>query len=310
MKTETIIAEAGAGVTSGVTPTWTDLDPPPRRRPAWTRWAAALAKHLLMIAVSVVALYPVLWMVASSFRPDSEIFGTASIFPDSFNLDNYTAGWNALTKPFSTYLINSAIVVGGAIIGNLLTCSMAAYAFARLRFRLRGPAFALMLLTLMIPIHVVIVPQYIIWAKLGLVNTFVPVIAPKFLASDAFFIFLMVQFIRGLPRDLDEAARIDGAGHGTIFFRILLPLMTPALATTAIFTFIWTWNDFFSQLIYLTKPDLYTVPVALRSFIDATSKSSYGGMFAMSVVSVLPLVLAFAVGQKYLVRGIATTGLK
>jgi len=156
-------------------------------------------------------------------------------------------------------------------------------------------------------VHVLIVPQYVLWAQLGLVGTFLPLILPKLLATDAFFIFLMVQFIRGLPKELDEAARIDGAGHGRIFFQIILPLMKPALATTAIFTFIWTWNDFFTQLIYLTDPKLYTVPIALRSFIDAQSQSSFGGMFAMSVVA---LILAFAFGQKHLVQGIATTGLK
>ena len=167
-----------------------------------------------------------------------------------------------------------------------------------------------MLVTIMVPIHVVIVPQYILWAQLGLINTFWPLIVPKFLATDAFFIFLMVQFIRGLPKELDEAARIDGAGHFRFFTQILMPLMTPALATTAIFTFIWTWNDFFVQMIYLTDPKLYTVPIALRSFIDAQSSSSFGGLFAMSVLSVIPLILAFAFGQKYLVQGIATTGLK
>jgi pectin-derived oligosaccharide transport system permease protein len=273
----------------------------------WTR-TRRIARQVLMIAVVVLALYPVLWMVVSSLRPDGHIFSNPSLLLNTFETSNYTRGWSALTRPFSTYLLNSAIVVLGAIIGNLVTCSMAAYAFARLRFRFQRPAFALMLLMIMIPIHVVIVPQYVIWAQAHLINTFWPLIVPKFLATDGFFVFLMVQFIRGLPRELDEAARIDGAGHGRIFFQILLPLMTPALATTAIFTFIWTWNDFFSQLIYLTDPNLYTVPVALRSFVDAQSQSSYGSMFAMSVVSVIPLFLAFTFGQKYLIRGIATTG--
>ena len=162
----------------------------------------------------------------------------------------------------------------------------------------------------MLPIHVVIVPQYILWSQIGLTDSFWPLIIPKFLATDAFFIFLMVQFIRGLPRSLDEAARIDGAGHPRIFFQIVLPLMTPALATTTIFTFIWTWNDLFSQLIFLTSPDNYTVPIALRSFIDSQSTSSFGAMFAMSVVSVIPLILIFTFGQRFLIKGIATTGIK
>jgi multiple sugar transport system permease protein len=167
-----------------------------------------------------------------------------------------------------------------------------------------------MLMTIMLPIHVVIVPQYVLFSELGWLNTFLPLIVPKLLATDTFFVFLMVQFIRGIPRELDDAARIDGCGRAGIFLRVILPLMTPALATTAIFTFIWTWNDFFSQLIYLTDPDMYTVPVALRSFMDYTMGTSWGSMFAMSVVSLLPVFLAFLIGQRFLVRGIATTGIK
>jgi multiple sugar transport system permease protein len=167
-----------------------------------------------------------------------------------------------------------------------------------------------MLVTIMIPVHVIVVPQYIMFNQLGWVNTFVPLILPKFLATDAFFIFLMVQFIRSIPRELDEAARMDGLGHIGIFFKIILPLMLPALAATAIFTFINSWNEFFTALIYLTSPDMMTVPVALRSFLDATASSSYGPMFAMSIVSLVPVFFIFLFGQKYLVRGISTTGLK
>jgi multiple sugar transport system permease protein len=135
-------------------------------------------------------------------------------------------------------------------------------------------------------------------------------IVPKLLATDAFFVFLMVQFIRSLPRDLDEAARIDGCGHFRIFFRIILPLSKPALATTAVFTFIWTWNDFFHQLVFLTDPKKYTVPVALRTFVDSTSQTPWGPVFAMSIVSLAPVFGFFLAGQRYLVRGIATTGFK
>lgn len=276
-------------------------------RRVWPKvWS--ILRHVLLLSLVVVTLYPVLWMVVSSLRPEGYIFNNPSLILDTFEVSNYTHGWTALGAPFSLYLTNSAIIVLGAVVGNLITCAMAAYAFARLKFRFQRPAFATMLLTIMLPFHVVVVPQYILFAQLDLINTFVPLILPKFLATDAFFIFLMMQFLRGLPKELDEAARIDGAGHFRIFGQILLPLMTPALATTAIFTFLWVWNDFFTQLIYLTDPNLYTVPVALRSFIDAQSKSSYGAMFAMSVVSVLPMLLIFTFGQKYLIRGIATTG--
>ncbi|MGI5149383.1 carbohydrate ABC transporter permease [Plantactinospora sp. CA-294935] len=274
-----------------------------RRRPS-----RQLVRHAVLVSVVAVSLYPVLWLIVSSLRPDGHIFNNPSLVLNTFAAENYTHGWNALGRPFSLYLLNSAVVVLGAVVGNLISCAMAAYGFARLRFKFRKPAFAIMLVTIMVPFHVVVVPQYILFAQIDANDSFLPLILPKFLATDAFFIFLMVQFLRGLPRELDEAARIDGAGHGRIFFQVLLPLMKPALATTVIFTFLWTWNDFFSQLVYLTDPNLYTVPVALRSFIDAQSQSSFGAMFAMSVVSILPMLLVFTFGQKYLIRGIATTG--
>jgi multiple sugar transport system permease protein len=269
-----------------------------------------LAKHTGLTLLALVMLYPVLWMVVSSLRPNNEIFRSPGLALSGLKVANYTEGWHALSSPFGHYLINSAIVVLGCVIGNLVSCSLAAYAFARLEFTGKRVFFAVMLGTIMLPIHVIIVPQYILFSQLGWINTFLPLVVPKFLATDAFFVFLMVQFIRGLPRELDEAARIDGAGHPRIFLRVILPLMMPALATTAIFTFIWTWNDFFSQLIYLTDPDMYTVPVALRSYVDATVATSWGSMFAMSVVSLLPIFLAFLLGQRFLVKGIATTGIK
>ncbi len=283
---------------------------PPRPRRVGRGPVRTALKHLALILTAAVMLYPVVWMVISSLRPSDEIFRAPGLLLDGLDLSNYPTGWDALTHPFGRYLLNSAIVVLGAIIGNLVSCSMAAYAFARLEFRGKKFLFAIMLMTIMLPIHVVIVPQYIMFSELDWINTFLPLIVPKLLATDAFFIFLMVQFIRGIPRELDDAARIDGCGRAGIFLRIILPLMLPALATTAIFTFIWTWNDFFSQLIFLIDPDMYTVPVALSSFVDSSTGTSWGSLFAMSVVSLLPVFLAFLIGQRYLVKGIATTGIK
>ncbi len=275
----------------------------------WARVRPVLI-HIALAAAALVMLYPVIWMVVSSLRPGNEIFREPGILVKDLRIENYRLGWHALTEPFTRYLLNSAAVVLGAVLGNLVSCSMAAYAFARLEFVGKKFWFAIMLLSIMLPIHVVIVPQYILFSQAGWINTFLPLIVPKWLATDAFFVFLMVQFIRGIPRELDEAARIDGCGRAGIFLRVILPLMVPALATTTIFTFIWTWNDFFSQLIYLTDPKMYTVPVALRSFVDATAESSWGSMFAMSVVSLVPIFLAFLLGQRFLIKGIATTGIK
>ncbi|ANJ28679.1 sugar ABC transporter permease [Agromyces aureus] len=281
-----------------------------RRRNPFRKPVTSILRHVFLIAAAVLMLYPVIWMVVSSFRPTDLIFREAGLVFDSFEISNYVDGWNALTYPFNVYLLNSGLVVIGSIVGNLVSCSLAAYAFARLEFSGKKFWFAIMLLSIMLPIHVIIVPQYVLFSQLGWVNTFLPLIVPKLLATDAFFIFLMVQFIRGIPRELDEAARIDGAGHPRIFLQIILPLMVPALATTTIFTFIWTWNDFFSQLIFLTKPSLYTVPLALNAFQDAQSSTDFGELFAMSVVSLIPIFLIFLFGQRFLIKGIATTGIK
>ncbi len=294
--------------------------PVPRRRPkTGANPVRSVFKHIALVFASVGMIYPLLWMLVSSFRPNDLIFREPGLLLTSLHLENYTVGWSALNEPFGHYMINSAIVVIGCIFGNVVACSLAAYAFARLKFALKNVWFAIMLLTIMLPHHVVLVPQYIMWSKLpnpfnedgvSWINTFIPLIVPKLLATDAFFVFLMVQFIRGLPRELDEAARIDGCGHFRIFGSIIMPLMTPAIATTTIFTFIWTWNDFLGPLIYLTAPENYTVPIALRSFLDSSGTSNWGAMFAMSIVSLLPVFFAFLVGQRWLVRGIATTGIK
>ncbi|MGI5189247.1 carbohydrate ABC transporter permease [Promicromonospora sp. CA-289599] len=296
---------------SDVPPGTEDRRPPTRPRGRQVRaQVGSVLKHVGLIAFGFVMLYPLLWMVASSFKPNALIFREPGLIPTDIDLSNYTDGWNALLHPFSHYLINSAIVVLGSVLGNLLACSLAAYAFARLEFRGKKLWFAVMLMSIMLPIHVVIVPQYVLFSQLEWINTFLPLIVPKLLATDAFFIFLMVQFFRGIPRELDEAATLDGANHLRIYLQLMLPLSMPALATTAIFTFIWTWNDFFSQLIFLTRPEMYTVPIALRTFVDSTGNSSWGSLFAMSIVSLIPVFIAFLFGQKYLVKGIATTGIK
>ncbi|MFJ7296795.1 carbohydrate ABC transporter permease [Streptomyces collinus] len=298
-----------------MTPLRAEAAPSPAPAPAAHRYRRAARiratlKHVVLISFGLVMVYPLLWMIASSVKPDALIFRDPSLLPTTTDFSHYADGWNALSHPFGVYLLNSAVVVLGALLGNLVSCSMAAYAFARLTFRGRAFFFGMMMLTLMVPVYVLIIPQYVMFSKIEWVNTFLPLIVPKFLATDAFFIFLMVQFFRGLPTELDEAAKIDGAGYWRIYFRILLPISLPALATTAIFTFIWTWNDFLSQLIYLTKPELQTAPVALRNYVDATSGASWGSLFAMSVITLIPVFLVFLVGQRYLVKGIATTGMK
>jgi multiple sugar transport system permease protein len=266
--------------------------------------------HVLLIGASVVMLYPLLWMLAASIRPENEIFSGSSIWPSEWSLDSYFRGWNGLRVSFGTFFINSFVISILAVAGNLITCSLAAYAFARLKFGGRNFWFAMMLMTLMLPYQVVLIPQYILFRQLGWVDTILPLVAPKFLAVDAFFIFLMVQFFRGIPRELDEAAQMDGCSPWRIYWKIMLPLSLPVMTTAAIFTFIWTWDDFFAPLIYLNEMRQYTVMLGLRTFVDSTAQSDYGGLFAMSVLSLIPIFLFFLFFQRLLIEGIATTGMK
>jgi len=271
----------------------------------------ALVFHVCSLALIVIVLYPAVWMLMSSFKPSSEIVGNVSLIPTDFTVANFQKAIEGIGGvSFWTFFMNSTILAVGSVIGITLSCSISAYAFARIDFPGRNVFFALMIGTLLLPFHVVIIPQYIVFNRLGLVDTFVPLLIGKFLAAEAFFVFLMVQFMRNLPRELDEAARIDGAGHVRIFRSIMLPLMKPALVTSAIFAFIWSWNDFFGPLLYLKKPDLYSLPIALRLFVDQTTTSDYGAQMAMAVLALVPVMLFFLVFQRYLVEGVATQGLK
>lgn len=272
----------------------------------------SVVSHVLLIGASILMLYPLLWLLAASFRPENEIFTSGiSVLPSTtWGLDSYPRGWNGLQVSFGTFFFNSFLISITSVIGNVAACSLAAFAFARLEFWGRNFWFAMMLMTLMLPYQVTLIPQYVLFLNLGWVNTFLPLIVPKFLAADAFFIFLMVQFFRGIPKELDEAARMDGASPWRIYWKIILPLSTPVLATAAIFTFIWTWDDFFGPLIYLSELRDYTVMLGLRTFTDSTGESDYGGLFAMSVLSLVPIFLFFLFFQRLLIEGIATTGMK
>jgi multiple sugar transport system permease protein len=269
-----------------------------------------ILKYAIAISGAIITIYPLLWLFSASFKPDDLILNNASLFSSQWITDNYTEGWNALDYPFILFFMNSLIVCLGAVLGNVISCSLAAYAFARLRFKYKRLWFVIMQGAILLPTHVLIVPQYILFKELGWVNTFLPMVVPKFLATDAFFIFLMIQFMRGIPTELDDAAKLDGCGKFAFYWHVIVPLSLPALVTTAIFTFIWTWNDFFTQLIFLNDESLYTVPIALRTFLDSSGNSSFGQLFAMSVLSLLPIIAFFLIFQRLLIEGASTSGLK
>jgi multiple sugar transport system permease protein len=269
-----------------------------------------LIRHACLILLSIGTLYPLLWMVAASFLPEDEILRSVAPFPTTLHLGNYPEGWNALSVSFTRFYLNSTIIASLSVVGNVFSCSLVAFAFARLKFPGKRILFGLMLLSMMIPQHVVLIPQYVLFLNLGWINTFLPLVVPKFLACDAFFIFLMVQFFRTIPREVEEAARMDGASAWRIYRRIIIPLSTPVLATAAIFSFIWTWDDFFAPLIYLSQPESFNVPLALRAFAGSTEQTNWGDLFAMSTLSLLPVFTVFILCQQLVIHGASGLRLK
>lgn len=267
--------------------------------------------NIIIVFFGILMLYPVIWLIMASFKQGSAIFSDPGLLPKVWTFENYIKGWGGIgIVSFGTFFKNSFIICSLCLLCNAAFCSLTAYAFARLEFPGRKLWFAVMMITLMLPSHVTTIPRYIIFRSFGWIDTFLPLVVPKLFATDAFFIFLLVQFIRGLPKDLDESAYIDGCGKFGIYAKIILPLSVPALITTVLFTFLWTWDDFFNQLLYLNSPQRYTIPMGLRLFLDSSGISSWGSMFAMSVLSILPCFILFFSLQKYFVQGISTTGIK
>jgi multiple sugar transport system permease protein len=272
---------------------------------------STLAWHVGAIALLAVMLYPIGWVLASTFKPTEDIIGSLQLLPSRVTTVNYDRAVEGIAGiSVVRFFWNSTVLAVLSVLGTVVSSALTAYAFARLRFRGRGLLFALMISTLLLPFHVLIIPQYVVFQKLGLVDTYAPLLLGKFLATEAFFVFLMVQFMRGIPHELDESAKIDGAGHWGIFWNIVLPLSRPAIITTAIFTFIWTWNDFFGPLIYLSTPDKYPLPLALQLFIDEAAGSDFGALMAMSMLALVPVILFFLFFQRFLVEGVSTSGLK
>lgn len=267
--------------------------------------------HVVVCGIGLIMIYPLIWMIFSSFKESSLVLTTVGqLIPKKWHLDNYKNGWAGFGGvTFTTFFKNSLIVTCITVAGNVVASAMAAYAFSRLHFKGRGIFFICMMITMMVPSQVLVVPQYIIFHSLGWVDTFLPLTVPEW-GGRAFFIFLIMQFISGIPKELDEAAEIDGCGKIRLFINVMLPLIKPALATSAIFSFYWKWDDFMGSLLYLNAPENYTVSIALKLFCDPTSVSDYGAMFAMCVVSLIPVMVVFLFTQKYIVDGIAMSGLK
>jgi len=267
----------------------------------------------ILLVASMIMIYPIIWWVGAAFKSNEEM-SRPGLFPSALKWSNFIDGWHAIPNySFTHFYSNSLFLMGVLIIVSVISSSLVAFGFARLDFPLRNFWFVILMGTLMLPAQVTIIPQYTMFNSLGWVNTYFPFIVPHALAGGiggSFFVFLLIQFIRGIPKELDESAKIDGCSWFRIYWNIFLPLIKPALVTVIIYCFLWNWDDFFGQLLYIGKIDSYTVTLALRMMNDSQSATDWGQLLAMGLVSVLPSAILFFAAQKHFVDGIATTGLK
>ncbi len=283
------------------------------KRPWWNRkrqrFVSHLILHIILIAVSVLFFFPFLWMLFTALKtPQELLLGTDSFFPKDPQWGNFITAVEAI--PFWLYLKNSLIIVALVMVGTIFSATLSAYAFAKLTWKGRDKWFLVMLATMMIPLQVILIPTYIMYAQIGWLGTIAPMVVPAFFGGgSAFYIFMLRQFFKNIPKDLSESALIDGANHFQIFWHIMLPLCKPALITVALFTFMASWNDYFGPLIFLSNPEDWTLALGLRSF-----QTQYGGRFdlmmAASILIMMPTLLIFFTAQKTFIEGITFTGIK
>jgi multiple sugar transport system permease protein len=264
--------------------------------------------YLLLAMGAALCFLPVFWLVRSSVMTLGDIFKFPPIlWPARIRWQNFTDAMQA--SPFLLYFRNTMIVVVPNVVGSLLTASMSAYGLARFRFPLRNFWFALVLGAIILPPAVVLIPQFLLWSRLHLVNTFFPLTVPVWFGGGAFNVFLLRQFFLTIPKDFDDAARIDGASYWRVYWQIMIPLIQPALLAVGLFQFLYCWNDFFNPLIYLSSKTTYTLAIGLRFFIDSYA-TFWNNLMAASLLVIVPPVIVFLIGQRYFVEGVTLTGLK
>ena len=270
-----------------------------------------LLTHVFLIAFGLVMIYPLIWLFFASFKSPREILGSISLFPSEWVMNSYAEGFKGTGQyTYTTFFLNTFALVIPVVVFTLISSTIVAYGFARFDFPFKKPLFALMIATLILPNAIIIIPRYIMFRTYGWLNSYLPFIVPSLFATAPFFNFMMVQFFRGIPKDLDEAATIDGCGSWGVLIRILAPVCKPALFSAGLFQFMWTWNDFFNTLIYIDSVSKYPLSLALRLSIDLEGTVAWNQVIAMSLLAILPCVLIYFFAQKYFVEGIATTGIK
>ena len=270
-----------------------------------------LIRTTLLLCVAVVMLYPLLWLVGASFKGNAQIFSEVGFWPDRFDFGAYAKGWKTSTEyTFATYFANSFLITIPRIAVTVVSCVLVAYGFARFEFTGKKLLFAIMIGTMMLPLIVLRLPQYLMFKELGWLDTYLPLILPSAFATDTFFVFMLVQFLRGIPRDMEEAAVIDGCNALQLLWHIIVPLLKPAIISVVVFQFIWTMNDFMGPLIYLASVDKYPVSLALKMSIGATEEVEWANVIAISVVALIPSVAVFFMAQRHFIEGASSSGIK
>lgn len=275
------------------------------------RCVSNICYHFFMFLFCLIMIYPLIWMLMSSFKPNTDIFTTAtSLIPRNFTIEHYINGWRGFgIYDFSLFFRNSILIAVVSTFGAVASSAVIAFGLARLKFPGKSFWFTLLMISMMLPGQVLMIPQFMLFYNLNMVGTVLPLTIPSYFGV-ASSIFMIMQFIRGIPKDMDEAARIDGCSWYGLFLKIHLPMIKPALATVAVLGFISSWQNFMGALLYLNKPEQYTVAYALKLFNDSTGSNDYGATFAMSCVSLAPILVLFFLFQKQLIEGISIQGLK
>jgi len=271
-----------------------------------------IVSYAVLIFIAFMLCYPLFYMFFASFKTNNEIFMGINLFPKEFNFDAYRDGWKGVGggNTFTRFFANSFLLVIPTALFTIISSALVAYGFARFEFRGKKLLFAVLLSTLMLPNSILLIPRYTIFRNLNVLNSYNPFYLMAIFACYPFFTYMLVQFIRGIPKELDESARMDGCNSFRTLISILLPLLKPALFSAGLFQFLWTYNDYFNSLIYINSVRKFTVSLALRLTIENDTVIIWKNVMAMSTLAVLPVVLLFFLCQKYFIEGIATTGLK
>ncbi len=268
-------------------------------------------KYILLIGLAFIILFPLIWMFFGTFKENQELFSSLNLLPESFDPISYTEGWQSAGEyTYTTYFLNSLLLVVPTTIFTVISSIIIGYGFARFEFKYKGLLMAIMIGTMMIPNAVLIVPRYLLYNSFGWLDTYNVFYFPALFGCYPFFIYMFIQFYRGIPRDLDEAAKIDGCNSFRILWSILIPLMKPVVVSATLFQTAWMWEDFFNPLIYISSTSKFPVSMALRMSLDAANKIDYSNVLAMALLSLLPVTILFFCGQKYFVEGVTTTGMK